>query len=213
MGDDEGEIYEVEKIVGRDIIDGKEFFLVKWVGYDNPKDLTWEPIHHLDCCTDLIQEFWQEQVAIKEKNYERKLRRAKDTPKPPKSKKKKKSNEVKQKSDSKKSKIEIPEAFQYHSPGHYFEMQGPETIVLSKSNMDHGKPKWREFEQVHMPPGFGQEIKIKEIITDKSNNIYVITTNGTSKQKWKYDDFMMFFPDVLLNWIEIHELPKYAQNT
>ena len=69
--EDEGDIYEVEKIL--DCItdeNGEIFYLVKWLGYDDPKDLTWEPFDHLEKCQQLIQEFYEE----KRKNYHQKKR-------------------------------------------------------------------------------------------------------------------------------------------
>ena len=39
----EQEEYEVEKILNYGYIDGVLSYHVKWVGYDDPKDMTWEP--------------------------------------------------------------------------------------------------------------------------------------------------------------------------
>ena len=44
----ENEEYEVEKILDSVQDGGQTFYLVKWVGYDDPKDLTWEPLENLE---------------------------------------------------------------------------------------------------------------------------------------------------------------------
>jgi hypothetical protein len=49
--------YEVEKILNHRI-DGSELqFLVKWLGYDDPGDDTWEPISQLQDCAYKIAEY------------------------------------------------------------------------------------------------------------------------------------------------------------
>lgn len=76
--EDESEVYEVEKILDWTTdVNGDIFYLVKWVGYDDPKDHTWEPFENLDKCQLLIQEFHEEEkrkkeLAAKEKKNARK---------------------------------------------------------------------------------------------------------------------------------------------
>jgi hypothetical protein len=51
--------YTVEKIIGHRIRDGQDFYHVKWLGYNDPKDLTWEPVEHLENVRSLISDFWK----------------------------------------------------------------------------------------------------------------------------------------------------------
>ena len=64
MSDEEE--YEVETIVSKRIRKGKVEYLVKWKGWDNPDDNTWEPIANLEC-KELIEEY---EAAHKEKEEE-----------------------------------------------------------------------------------------------------------------------------------------------
>jgi hypothetical protein len=38
------QIFTVEKIIGKGVLDGELHYKVKWLGYDNPADDTWEPV-------------------------------------------------------------------------------------------------------------------------------------------------------------------------
>merc|ERR1712156_1131106 len=53
MSDEE---YEVEKIIEKRVKKGGVEYLVKWKGWDDPSDNTWEPVDNLDC-PDIIQEY------------------------------------------------------------------------------------------------------------------------------------------------------------
>eukprot|EP00088_Acartia_fossae_P002485 TRINITY_DN10_c0_g2_i1.p1 TRINITY_DN10_c0_g2~~TRINITY_DN10_c0_g2_i1.p1 ORF type:complete len:164 (+),score=63.95 TRINITY_DN10_c0_g2_i1:92-583(+) len=55
MSDAEEE-YEVESILGKRVRKGKVEYQVKWKGWDDPSDNTWEPIANLEC-QDLIAEY------------------------------------------------------------------------------------------------------------------------------------------------------------
>eukprot|EP01087_Luapelamoeba_hula_P005577 TRINITY_DN1562_c1_g1_i2.p1 TRINITY_DN1562_c1_g1~~TRINITY_DN1562_c1_g1_i2.p1 ORF type:complete len:878 (+),score=243.61 TRINITY_DN1562_c1_g1_i2:3-2636(+) len=49
--------YEVEAILDKQMRHRKMHYLVKWRGWDNPQDNTWEPRDHLGNCEQKIQEF------------------------------------------------------------------------------------------------------------------------------------------------------------
>ena len=53
MSDEE---YEVEKIISKRMRKGKIEYLVKWKGWENPEDNTWEPIANLEC-KELMEEY------------------------------------------------------------------------------------------------------------------------------------------------------------
>jgi len=53
MSDEE---YEVETIINKRIRRGKVEYQVKWKGWDNPDDNTWEPVANLEC-PELISEY------------------------------------------------------------------------------------------------------------------------------------------------------------
>ena len=79
------EIYEVEKVVGKRIHQGKVEYLLKWKGYSS-NDNTWEPEDSLDC-SELLQEY--------EKNKERHEARLEATVKKEKKEKRKEPRFVK----------------------------------------------------------------------------------------------------------------------
>ena len=55
----------LEKLISRQ---GKEKFLVKWEGYENEEDRTWEPTSHLE--KHMIADFEKNEEKIKEKIIE-----------------------------------------------------------------------------------------------------------------------------------------------
>merc|ERR1719500_1609780 len=52
----EAEEYEVETIVSKRLRKGKAEYLVKWKGWEDPDDNTWEPIGNLEC-HELIEDY------------------------------------------------------------------------------------------------------------------------------------------------------------
>ena len=60
MSDEE---YEVEKILDKRTRKGAVEYYVKWKGWDDPSDNTWEPVGNLDC---------EELMSVFEKNHKEK---------------------------------------------------------------------------------------------------------------------------------------------
>ena len=53
---DDGEQYEVERIMGKRVVDGRTEYHVKWAGC-NDSESTWEPEHMVDGAIELVAEF------------------------------------------------------------------------------------------------------------------------------------------------------------
>ncbi|KAH7381382.1 hypothetical protein DE146DRAFT_284574 [Phaeosphaeria sp. MPI-PUGE-AT-0046c] len=52
--------YVVEKIISHKFVKGALIFDVKWQGYDNPKDRTWEPEENMEGARDVMEEYFEE---------------------------------------------------------------------------------------------------------------------------------------------------------
>jgi len=70
-GEEEGEeVYVVESILDKRVRRGEIEYLIKWKGYDNPEDNTWEPKGNCHC-PDLIEDF-EAKLKLKEKDRKEK---------------------------------------------------------------------------------------------------------------------------------------------
>jgi chromobox protein 1 len=50
----------VEKVIAHKFVKGRLVFDVKWQGYDDPKDRTWEPEENMEGAIDVMQEYFDE---------------------------------------------------------------------------------------------------------------------------------------------------------
>ncbi|XP_076466682.1 uncharacterized protein LOC143297951 [Babylonia areolata] len=72
---DDGEYFEVEKIMSRKKRDGIFLYRVRWKGYP-PSNDTWEPVDNLDVVRDMVEEFdAREEQKAKARQEERRLRK------------------------------------------------------------------------------------------------------------------------------------------
>lgn len=68
--DEDDEIFIVEKILDHRIEnDGELRFKVKWEGYDEPGDLTWEPEENLESAPDILKAYFKK-IGGREKAFE-----------------------------------------------------------------------------------------------------------------------------------------------
>ena len=70
------EEYEVETIVSKRTRKGKVEYLVKWTGWENPDDNTWEPIDNLEC-QELIEEY---EATVGQESPAKRFRSPKEVP-------------------------------------------------------------------------------------------------------------------------------------
>jgi len=60
---DEEDVYQVEKILKSRMVRGKKQYYVKWVGYNDEADNTWEPLANLCGCEELLANFEADELA------------------------------------------------------------------------------------------------------------------------------------------------------
>ena len=63
--------FVVEKIINKRIKGEVQQYLVKWQGYDDPSDLTWEPIENLQNCKESIDEYERAHKKKKDKTKDK----------------------------------------------------------------------------------------------------------------------------------------------
>ena len=51
--------YVVEKILDSKLVGRKVLYLVKWEGFDDEEENTWEPEKNLDDCTEKLEDYWK----------------------------------------------------------------------------------------------------------------------------------------------------------
>jgi Chromo (CHRromatin Organisation MOdifier) domain len=56
------ELYSVEKVLGKKIMNGKVFYHIKWLNYSHAHN-SWEPERNLEVCPELIEEYEAEHLS------------------------------------------------------------------------------------------------------------------------------------------------------
>ena len=176
MSDEE---WEVEKILDHKYVSQKLKYLVKWVGFDNPSDNTWEPYQNLENC-NLI------------KNEYLKLKGLKELP-----------NIIeKEKEKINKISIENPKK-PFFKPNFNFDYQDEflkSTKLVKKSDIklnDYDLTNILGFDNIYNLP----EIKNFEIIKEDNNlNVYLEINN--EKIKLNFDIASLLFQEQIFNWYE-----------
>ncbi|RDD37430.1 Testis-specific chromodomain protein Y 1 [Trichoplax sp. H2] len=73
---DEGSAeFEVEEIVDDKIINGVQYYMVKWLGYSKEEN-TWEPADGLINCQEIINEYWDQKSHLEKKTISASSRRS-----------------------------------------------------------------------------------------------------------------------------------------
>ena len=82
--------YVVETVLDSKLVGKKVLYQVKWEGFDDEEDNTWEPEKHLDDCWEKLEKYWKaspESVGAKHREVEvekaKKKRRKSEGPPPP----------------------------------------------------------------------------------------------------------------------------------
>ncbi|KAH7713106.1 Chromo domain containing protein [Aphelenchoides avenae] len=106
LDEDAEEVYVVEKILAKRKLRGGAWeYQIKWKGYDDPKDITWEPEENCDC-PELIEEFERNHKKKEEEKEARKRksvsssRAGSEVPEPARKKEKKEKENEKRRESS-----------------------------------------------------------------------------------------------------------------
>ncbi|KAI6177783.1 Chromo domain-containing protein [Aphelenchoides bicaudatus] len=59
------EVFTVEKILDKTMVKGKPMYKTKWLGYEDPEDITWEPLSSFQPPARLVKQFEIENVLAK----------------------------------------------------------------------------------------------------------------------------------------------------
>ena len=197
--EDEGDIYEVEKIL--DCItdeNGEIFYLVKWLGYDDPKDLTWEPFDHLEKCQQLIQEFYEEKKKKELSSKEKKSPRKKD------SKREKKQNENQAIKINLSNQILGNANVKNLNELKYQQLQKENAIFLKDDSNQN--PELKQIDMLWFTQKYNFDPKkklfINNIFSKDGNLLIELKDNEDNTSVYEYSLISNLFPDAVLEYLE-----------
>ena len=213
--------YEVEKIINFGYSDGKLYYHVKWVGYDDPSDMTWEPYKNLENCQDIID------------TYFRSLNIPKPPDRDPRYESKKKLNK-KKKSSSQNSKNSEQTMEHQEDIGvledslneHLASLKNKQIVTNSSPTfIIDDDMNWKypfcfirtpkheviteNFFKEPDPQDYGEHIQEPSIdivkITKKDGKLFVLISKGILKrEKIPFEIALLLFPDPLKKYLKTH---------
>ncbi|KAI7501232.1 hypothetical protein KC367_g3024 [Hortaea werneckii] len=167
--DDDGEDeYRVEKIVKHDWLDdGTLVYQIKWQGYDDPGDMTWEPVENLEGAKEILQTY---------------LKKIGGTPEPPAPKTKRGGSSARKSGGGKRS---ASEAFAADSPA---------PASSSSKKRDKGRPSkangtvddnTTEMAKRALPPGTWDNdvLRVTSIIEESVPSTSTTSSSSSARNK------------------------------
>ena len=200
--------YEVEKIMNCGYNAGKLYYYVKWAGYDNVEDMTWEPYYNLENCTELIDQYFRTQNIPKPPDIDPKLEVKKKS-------KKQNDNENPKKTGEK----EIEDATLVEEPARRAEPTIPgsvPTVIIDDDTFYKGRyaivrvPKRPIINDglfsMSDPVDYGPHVKSAEInierIARKNKKLFVVLNKKNKKEYVPFETAVMLFPDSLYSFMK-----------
>lgn len=195
--EEDGEIYEVEKILNCITDDnGDIFYLVKWAGYDDPKDYTWEPIENLTNCQLLVEQYHEKNKPEKKEQKKARKREAK--------REKKQQNEKHEISDQSAIKISEGSSLNKLSELQYHQLQKENVILLKDSSSFNNEltridSLWFIQNNNYEPK---KKIFINRIFSDEGNLLVELRDESHNTSVYDYSLISTLFPQPILEHIE-----------
>ena len=212
--------YEVEKIVNFGYSDGILYYHVKWIGYDRPEDMTWEPYSNLENCQDIVDIYFRSLNIPKPPNHDPSYFPQK------KIKKKLKINQTVQnqthrrnplKQELKQLEASVNEQLSSLKHQKFKTNPKPTFVIDPETNSTYPYvfirvPKHdiqnRPFFNAPEPLDYGPHVSYSDLqiekIVKKHNELFVIVSKGTSTEHIPFQTALLLFPDALKNYLKTH---------
>ena len=211
--------YEVERIINFGYSDGILYYHVKWIGYDDPTEMTWEPYTNLENCQYIIETYF----------------RSLNIPKPPdkdpwydskkKSPKRKRSPSQSSKRAEQTERQQEINAFQESMNDHLLTLKN-KTIVRNSipTYIIDEDMSWKypycfvrvpkkeaiteSFFKVPDPHDYGDHVQLPSIeihnISKSDGKLFVNIYRAGKIEKIPFDVALLLFPDPLKKYLEEH---------